>query len=269
VTQGAAMSDQPVRILQVSDPHLMADARGELLGVNTQASLEAVFSLAKTIPFDLLLLTGDLSQDYSEPAYRRLAQMVADFHVPVYCIPGNHDDVGLMMSVYPLGPISMQRHILLKSWQIILLNSQKPGKVPGRLDQSQLSFLAHCLETYPEHDAMVVFHHHIMPIGSAWLDKLGVENPDEFWQVAKRFPKIKLVVMGHVHQASEHIVHGIPCYTVPSTCIQFKRNQDHFGLEELPPGCRLITLHASGFFETEVLRVPSYVGVFDKDAKGY
>lgn len=265
------MSDQPVRILQISDPHLMAKTSGELLGVNTQESLEAVLNMIQSdhIPFDIILLTGDLSQDYSEPAYRRLAKMMDVFHVPVYCIPGNHDDVGLMMSVYPLGPISMQRHVVLKSWQIIMLNSQKPGKVQGRLDQSQLAFLSQCLETHPEHDAMVVFHHHITPIGSAWLDQLGVENPDDFWAVAKRFPKLKLVVTGHVHQASEHIVHGIPCYTVPSTCVQFKRNQDHFGLEKLPPGCRLISLHPTGFFETEVLRLKSYVGRFDENAKGY
>lgn len=265
------MNDHPTRILQISDPHLMADVSKTLLGVNTQESLEAVLNLItqKPIPADLILLTGDLSQDAHEAAYRRLASMMERFHVPMYCIPGNHDHVGLMDSIFPLGGISTQRHVVLKSWQLIMLNSQKPGEVGGHLDASQLSHLVHCLEKFPEHEAVVVFHHHITPIGSAWLDNLGVDNPDDFWAIAKRFPKIRCVVTGHVHQASEHIVHGIPCYTVPSTCIQFKRHQDHFGIEKLPPGCRLITLYPNGFFETEVFRVSEYVGFFDENATGY
>lgn len=265
------MSDQPVSILQLTDMHLLADPKGELLGVNTEESFKAVIEMIqqKEIPFDFILLTGDLSQDYSETAYRKLAAMVDIFNVPAYCVPGNHDDVSLMMQLFPLGIISANRHLVLKTWQLILLNSQKPGKVNGRLDASQLAFLTQCLEAYPEHHAMIVFHHHITPVGSAWLDKLGVENAEDFWTTIKRFPKVKLVLNGHVHQAQEVIVHGVSCYTTPSTCIQFKRNQDHFGLEKLAQGCRLLRLYDDGLFESEVLRLEAYAGHFDENAKGY
>lgn len=265
------MSEQPVNILQITDTHLLTDPQAELLGVKTRFSLEAVLEMIKqkSPRIDFILLTGDLAQDYSEAAYRTLAELMQSFSVPVYCVPGNHDDVGVMMRVYPFHSISMKRHLVLKSWQLILLNSQKPGHVMGRLDTSQLAFLTQCLESYPEHDAMIVFHHHIHPVGSAWLDKLGIENPDDFWAVVKRFPKVKFVLNGHVHQASEAIVHGVSCFTTPSTCVQFKRHQDFFGLEKLPQGCRFIQLHDSGFFETEVWRLNQYAGSFDEHATGY
>ena len=265
------MGEQAVRILQISDLHLCAGSDATLLGVNTQESFSAILAMLKkeSLPVDFILLTGDLSQDHSPEAYRRVAELMAPFNVPVYVIPGNHDDPALMASLFPLPPISTERHLVLKSWQVIMLNTHKPKHVCGRLDESQLAYLTHCLETYPEHDAMVVMHHHAVSVGSAWIDKLGVENASEFWKIVKRFPKLKVLMMGHVHQVHEEVRQGVACFTTPSTCIQFKRNQDEFGIENLPPGCRWITLYESGFFETGVLRLPHYIGVFDENATGY
>ena len=265
------MGEQAVRILQISDMHLCADHDATLLGVKTQESFEAIIAMLKKehLPVDLILLTGDVSQDHSEAAYRRVAEMISTFQVPVYVIPGNHDDPALMARIFPLPPISTERHLVLKSWQIILLNTHKPKHVGGHLDASQLAFLTHCLEAYPEHDAMVVFHHHAVPVGSAWIDKLGVDNADEFWKLVKRFPKLKVLMMGHVHQVHEEIHQGVSCFTTPSTCIQFKRNHDKFAIENLPPGCRFMTLYDNAFFETGVLRLSHYIGEFDENATGY
>ncbi|RDI37202.1 3',5'-cyclic-AMP phosphodiesterase [Aquicella lusitana] len=265
------MAQAAFNIIQISDTHLFADSEGILLGVKTQASFKAVVDLVQREAgkIDLILLSGDLSQDGSKEAYIRLANFLKSVNVPIYCVPGNHDNVKVMAHVYPYETISNHRHIILKNWHIILLNSQKPGAVEGYLDPSQLNYLQHCLQTYPEHQALIVFHHQPVPVGSRWLDNLGLTNADAFWRIISSYPNVNTVFFGHVHQEFEQVVNKVHCYAAPSTCIQFKRNKDDFGLERLPPGYRWIKLFEDGHLETGVKRTAEYVGVFEEHAKGY
>lgn len=265
------MGDGPIRIIQVSDIHLYGDMERTLLGVNTNESYQAVVDLLKqqASNADFLLLTGDLTQDGSEAGYKRIAKSLNSFNFPAYCIPGNHDNAKMMEQVYPLETISTERHIILKNWHLILLDSQIPGAVEGRLDVSQLNYLQHCLQSYPQHHAIIVFHHQPVPVGSHWLDNLGLKNATEFWEVISHYPKVHTVLFGHVHQEYEQVFMGIKCYSTPATCFQFMRNQDRFGLENLPPAYRWIELYEDGRLETGVKRVAKYVGEFDAKAKGY
>ena len=265
------MSEAPLKIIQISDTHLFNDPSRVLLGVPTQQSFEVVLEHLRQQQdsFDLIIHSGDLTQDASKPAYQRVAEMLTRFNVPVYCVPGNHDDPRVMAMVYPHAALTNDKHIITKNWQFILLDTHKPGAVEGFLRKSELNFLQHCLHAYPEHHAAIVYHHHPVPVGSAWLDRLGLTNADELWQIVTRYPKIKAMIFGHVHQQFEEVVEGIQCFSAPSTCIQFKRHQDHFGLEDLPQGYRKIKLYEDGRIETEVVRLDHYVGHFDMDATGY
>ena len=242
------MEQTALRLIQISDMHLFADTQKSLLGVNTQEGFAAVLELVKQekAPIDLILLTGDLSQDGSDQAYQRLSASLKELHVPIYFVPGNHDNTVTMARIYPSDAISNHKHLVMKNWHLILLNSQKPGRVEGFLDRSQLDYLKHCLQAYPEHHAVIIFHHQPVPVGSQWLDNVGLTNAQEFWQTLTSYPKVNTVLFGHVHQEFEQVVQGIKCYSVPSTCIQFKRNQDQFGLENLPQGYRWINLFEDG-----------------------
>src|SRR5690349_10222369 len=92
-----------LRIIQISDMHLFGDRKGVLLGVNTNDSFQAVVDLIlpEKNNLDLILLTGDLAQDGSFEAYRSIAEILQVFNVPIYFIPGNHDDDNVMNKAYP------------------------------------------------------------------------------------------------------------------------------------------------------------------------
>lgn len=266
------MEERPVNIIQISDMHVFGNPKKDLLGVPTQKSLQAVVDLVKQAesgPIDMILLSGDLSQDGSKAAYLKIADIFKNFDIPIYCIPGNHDDMRMMSKVYPINTISNDKQIVFKHWQVILLNSQIPGLVKGQLAQTELDFMEKCLKAYPNHYAMIVFHHQPFSVGCEWLDELGISNADEFWQIAAKYPKIKTIVFGHVHQEGAVEKNGIKCFYTPSTCIQFKSNQADFGLDNIPPGYRKIELYADGRIVTSVLRIASYVGRFDDKATGY
>lgn len=258
------------RILHISDTHFFKDPTDLLLGVNTQDSFQAVLDLIRhENNIDMIIHTGDLSNDGSQASYARLADMLDQLTIPIYCVPGNHDDARMLGEVFKRKNFSSARHIVPNQhWQIILLNSQKPGAVNGWLKPEEFQHLQSCLENNNEH-AIIMFHHQPVLVGSKWLDKLGLKNADEFWQLLSQYHNVQMICFGHVHQEFQKVVNGIPCYSVPSTCIQFKRHSETFALEKLPPGFRIIDLHDDGSIKTKVIRAQEYVGVFDKNAKGY
>lgn len=260
-----------IRILQISDMHLFGDPTRELLGVNTNDSFLELLKLIKTNDeiANFILLTGDQSQDGTAASYQRLKDEIVQFNIPVYCLPGNHDDSKVMGENLPCPLISLQKQLVLDNWQIILLDSHIPRHVEGQLKPAELDFMEHCLKMYPNHHAVIVFHHQPVQVGCAWLDKLGLTNANQFWKVLTRFHQTKYVLFGHVHQLHEGIQHNIKYYSTPSTCIQFKTNSGSFALEKLGPAYRFIELFPNGELKTKVHRVPHYVGRFQPNAKGY
>lgn len=265
------MPPLPVRIAQITDTHLFGDKNNSLLGVKTEESFSALLHHIKnnkTRP-DMILLTGDLTQDGSEEGYIRLADQLSELEVPIYCIPGNHDNSSVMDKIYPRGMISTQKQLILDGWQLILLDSHVEGKVEGHLSKKELHFLEKCLKSYPDHAAIIVFHHQPVKIESEWLDKLGINNAEEFWTLLQQYPQVNAVLFGHIHQEVVGIKNNIHYYSTPSTCIQFKGKCNHFALEELGPAYRMIELHPNKTLKTHITRLDGYVGNFEADAKGY
>lgn len=265
------MTYPPLRIIHISDTHLLQNSNGELLGVKTSESFQAVVELVKEREkkIDLILLSGDLSQDGSEKSYQNLASMLKIFQVPIYYAPGNHDNLKQMEHVFPLENISNQHHILIQNWQIIMLNSHKNRCVEGHLDESQFQLLEKAFIDYPDYHTLIMLHHHPVKVGSKWLDQLNLENSDAFWNVLNKYQAKKIVLFGHVHQAHHEIKNGVPCYSAPSTCVQFKPKQNDFAIEKMPQGYRWVELYQDGHIKTEVVRLLNYIGDFNSECKGY
>lgn len=260
-----------MRIVQISDLHLFADKQQELLGVKTFDSFVAVVDLirADKTPPEMIIVSGDMAQDHLKQAYCNMADILNQFSIPIYFVVGNHDNAMIVDQLFPLKNILSAKNIVFDEWNLILLNSQIPGSVAGNLDTSQMDYMQACLKRYPTHHAMVIFHHQPIPVGSAWIDQYVLQNSDEFWDTVKKYPQLKIILFGHVHQVHEGQKQGVHYYSVPATCIQFMRNKDDFALENLNPGYRWIDLLSEGKFETGVVRIPHYIGRFEATAKGY
>lgn len=58
-------TQDPIRLVQITDTHLYGNASGTLLKMNTQQSLEQVVKLlqANQPQLDFILATGDIAQD--------------------------------------------------------------------------------------------------------------------------------------------------------------------------------------------------------------
>ncbi|BES69924.1 3',5'-cyclic-AMP phosphodiesterase [Marinobacter nanhaiticus D15-8W] len=259
-----------LRILQLTDPHLMADPEGTLLGMNTRESLDAVIALAKREPHapDLVIASGDIAQDSSETAYRVFQEKMSVYSCPVIWFPGNHDDVEVMHEVIA-GTNAEQRRLLVGGWQLIFLNSAVPGKVYGALSSGELSFLNDCLAEHPERPTLIAFHHHPVDVNCTWMSQIGLTNSDALMAVLEGQSQVRALLWGHIHQTWDGELNGMRLMATPSTCIQFAPGSNEFSIDGQAPGYRWIDLYPDGTLDTHVRRAEDYVFTVDLDSQGY
>lgn len=262
-----------MRLLQITDTHLFGDQKGKLLGINTQHSFRAVLeqSSSENKKPDIVLLTGDLSQDYSIKAYKRIAANVSEaFSCPIYWIPGNHDLPSRMKTVFAKTTFNNDKLIRSKKWQIILLDSHSPRHVSGYIVKKDLAWLDQCLGENPELYSLICMHHHPIHVNSHWLDNIGLRNAKEFLKIIDKHKNVRCVLWGHIHQEFSSTRKGIPFLATPSTCFQFLPNHDAFALDTVAlPGYRWLELKSSGKVTTIVKRAKNYKLTLDLNAWGY
>jgi len=242
-----------IRLLQLSDPHLFASAQGSLRGVQTLASLQRVLAhvRARRLPFDAVLCSGDIVNDEPE-GYAHFVQALGAVGKPVYCVPGNHDDVPRMRSALGAAPFQVGGHVDLGAWRIVLVDSVVPGQASGHISEGELRALDDALSASERH-ALVCVHHHPVEMASAWLDRLGIDNAAALFEVLDAHPQVRALSWGHVHQCFDGRRRGVRLLATPSTCAQFLPLSSEFALDAMPPAYRRMTLRADGTLDTDVV----------------
>ncbi len=195
----------PALLVQFSDSHLFAEADGALLGMNTRDSLQKVIELvrAQQPQIDLILATGDLSQDGTLASYQQFREMTRQIDAPARWIPGNHDEPQIMAQAAVQSAL-LEPVVDIGNWRVTMLDSAVPGSAPGYLQDEQLQLLARSLSEAPERHHLVCFHHHPVPIGCAWMEPIGLRNPRRFSRCWTVFAQVRAVLWGHVHQEIDH-----------------------------------------------------------------
>ena len=264
-------SASDISLIQITDTHLFADPKQEMYGVPTARSLSDVVRLVRKEEeaLDLVLATGDLSQDESEGSYRVLEEELARLERPVYCIPGNHDVVPTLRKAVRTDWIAPVGRVLKGNWQILLLNSVVAGKVGGRLAEDELRRVDEQIREEPDLHCLIALHHHPVPIGAPWMDSIMLENGEALVSKLAGYRQVKAVVFGHIHQEFRSDVAGLPFFGAPSTSVQFKPRVPAFELDTVPPGYRWFRLRPDGTLETGVRRLPPGSYTPDKTKKGY
>lgn len=249
--------NKTIKILQFTDCHLGASANETLLGLRTEQSLCDVLEKIATSEndIDLLVATGDISNDGSAESYDRFLSLVYRYlpKTKLAWLDGNHDDPAGMDAITLARPI--EKHLIIDNWSIVFLSSRVAGEERGELPLSELDRLADLLQKYPLHPTIIFLHHQPVPIGCEWVDGYTVSNAKDFFKVLDQYPSVKVVAWGHVHQDFRKARNDVVLLATPSTCIQFKPNCANFTVDRLMPGYRLFELHGDGNWTTEVRRI--------------
>jgi len=232
------------RIAQITDCHLPADPRQKYRGIDPYHTLKTLVRKVKALKPDLLLATGDLSEDGSRVSYRALQKILEPLGVPVLALPGNHDDPEMLASAFPGSPVDNIVVSAHGAWQIIRLNSCIPSKPEGRLNERVLDGLEGFLANHEKYPCLISLHHQPVTVGSPWIDKYRLVNPENFLQLIDRFPNVKAVVWGHVHQVFEGVRKGVAMLGGPSSAINGQPGTQKFTPDTLGPAFRWLELKA-------------------------
>jgi Icc protein len=243
-----------VQLLHLTDPHLFADQARRLYGLNTAESLRLTVqaALSEGPAPDAVVVTGDIGDDLSADAYRQFRGALAGCGAPVYCLPGNHDDPALMANLLQGDGFQYCGRALAGGWGLVLLDTHLPGEASGRLSAVELERLEAELRAMRDRPVLVCLHHPPLPVGSAWLDAVGLENGADFLAVVDRHPQVRAVLSGHVHQEFEAQRGAIRLFTTPSTCAQFTPRTTRCVMDRRPPGYRWLGLQPDGTVTTRV-----------------
>lgn len=259
------------RLVQITDMHLFADAGDVLVGMNCEEGFQDVLGLIRSreSTIDAVLCTGDISQDNSSESYRHFEHCISSLGAPQYWIPGNHDQLGSMKAALGEEHACFSRSFSVPGWRIILLDSSVKDHFHGLLAEKELHDLEQELATAIEQNIMICLHHNPVPVRAHWLQQHALKNPETFFEMAERYPAVKLVIFGHIHQELSAMVGNIACLSSPSTCIQFHPDSHDFRLDTLNPGYRWLELAEDGSYRTGIERVTGKEYAVDHTGIGY
>lgn len=243
--------------MHLTDPHLFAGADGELRGTVTAATLQRVLDHYNASDWyaQRVLVTGDLVQDDSAEAYARFRDLMLPLNLRVHCIPGNHDIRDRMRTICRQPPFSYCAWEEIGDWLIVGIDSCVTEHAGGEVTAEELDRLTEIVSTSSAKHVMVCLHHPPVPMGSKWLDTVGLKNGDEFLECLETLGRVRIATFGHVHQEYDAEHSGIRIIATPATCRQFKRGSDDFAVDDNPPAYRRIELHADGSIDTELVWV--------------
>lgn len=247
-----------LKLLQISDSHLHATTDSRMRGVNTYDTFMAVLRAASSDgrwPADGILVSGDVVQDESRAGYERFRKELEPFGVPVFCLPGNHDDPKLMDEILAQAPFQFCGTARLGRWSLVLLNTFLTGEDAGGLGERRLDALSAALKEHKTQYVLVCMHHQPLNMGSTWLDGVGLRDAHRFLEIVDGAENVRGVLWGHVHQASDRWRGDVRFMSAPSTCSQFMPGTDFFAIDNRPPGMRWLDLHPDGRIDTRIVWV--------------
>lgn len=223
------------QLIHISDTHVGPDRDFEVRGAQSLARLEALVEIINGLDFtpDLVIHTGDVTNDPDPDAYRLASECLSRLRVPIYFATGNHDNARMMkdsLPYFPRVPLvedddRLCYRVDLPDLRLYVLD----GKVPesegphGRLPENQLRALRDELSTWPGEFA-VFLHFPPLPIGSRWIDEhLLLRNGEALHQllVSAGIGRNRGVYFGHLHRGLQIYRDGILYSAVSSPACQF------------------------------------------------
>ena len=258
------MNIEPLRVLQLSDMHILAEAKATLYGVDSFAAFKSLLTIMQSDSWKphVAIATGDLSQDGSAESYRRLRRLLTPLEFPVYCVPGNHDDVPTMDAHLKGGSIFVERFVRLESWHIVFLNSQVPGEEHGALSDNELAALEETLRLAPSCPTLVALHHG--PLSPCPMPQCQLQNADALLAILSRQSQVSGVISGHIHCEVDKHHRGVRMMVTPSTFLhadhpsgtevrEWSKLEEPHAFDPGRRGVRRLELYPDGQIDTRVI----------------
>ena len=185
---------KPFLIAQVSDLHIKAAGKLSYRIVDTAGMLRACIAhmLAQPQLPDVVVFTGDLV-DFGRPEeYAVLRDLLGPLDMPVYLIPGNHDERGALRRAFS-DHAYLRQAIEFVNYaiedhpvRIIALDTTVPGESGGLVCAERLAWLDAKLAEQPKKATVVLMHHPPFHTFIGHMDVQGLERSDALADVIRQ-----------------------------------------------------------------------------------
>jgi Icc protein len=229
-------------IAQISDSHIKLGGAAD-----AQLARAVEHLLRLPMPPDIVLVTGDCVDSGTLPEYQRFRELLSPLTMPVYVVPGNHDDRAHLLALFGAqgsAPLAGFAQYAVEGWpvRLLALDTNVPGRGEGLLCDERLAWLDQRLAEAPERPTLIFMHHPPFPTGLAPFDQIGLGNAEAFGAIVARNSQIERVVAGHVHAAMQRRFHGTLAMTCSATAYQLTfdmRRPERVAALMQPPACLL------------------------------
>ena len=255
----------PVIIAHISDSHLAR--QGTTFAGEAELARSVDHLLRLPARPDVVLLTGDLTDNGHPAEYARVRELLAPLPMPVYAVPGNHDNREAFLEAFgtpgehPLAGFS-QYVVEADPLRLIALDTVIPGSGAGELDAERLEWLEARLAEAPGRPTLLFMHHPPFELGLLVSDSLALQHQDAFAALVARHPQVEAVVAGHVHATLVRRFAGTLALSAGSTRAQWLYDLGQPGrlaVRMEPPSCLLHVWNA----RTGLLTHSSLIGQDD------
>ncbi len=203
----------------ITDLHIDIPEKESKLYPNSQR-LRQVIGYLNHVSFKprFVLIGGDVANDKGTIAeYQAAKSALAEFQLPFYLMPGNHDDRDNMKTMFPdhgymFSPDGFIHYVIEQpEMDVIALDTVIPGKLHGALCEKRLAWLKGALKAKKDKPVLIAMHHPPFKVGIEKIDDLRcVEGVDELAQLLQSHGKVQGILCGHVHRRVDLMWHGIP-----------------------------------------------------------
>jgi 3',5'-cyclic-AMP phosphodiesterase len=244
-------------LAQLTDLHIREPGRLAYGRLDTAPFLrQAVASIGrlKQQP-DAVVLTGDLTDFGRADEYAHLADLLAPLPMPVYLMPGNHDDRdqlrrGFATHTYLGTSDYVQYSVSVGEIQLIALDSVEQGKSGGRLCQKRLDWLEMQLHEHAGRPVVIALHHPPFQTLIGHMDRIGLnEGAQALENLIAGHPQVERIICGHLHRTIYARFGRTVVSTAPSTahqvCLDLDQDAPSAWVME-PPGFHLHAWSGAG-----------------------
>ena len=266
------------QLVHLSDTHILPGGRLLDGRVDTASGLRAAVGCILALnPAPLgVLITGDLVEAGTPQSYAHLKALLSPLDLPVWLMPGNHDDRGALRAAFPEHPWLagdgsagfIQYTADLPGLRLVTLDTVVPGAGHGALCGERLAWLDRTLAQAPDTPTLLAMHHPPFATHIGHMDEMALlEGAGAFAAIVARHAQVERIVCGHIHRSVQRRLAHTVALTVPSTAHQITLAigdaPGSYTLE--PPGLALHVWSTGADLVTHLLPTGRYPGPFPFD----
>ena len=258
-------------LIQLTDLHIRAPGCLTYRRIDAAAYLKRAVDSVLSLPQTphAIVISGDLTDFGRAEEYANLRTLLEPLNpLPLYLMPGNHDDRDALRAAFPdhayLGQEGfIQYAVDIGALRLIALDTLVPGRSEGMLCADRLDWLAQQLAASGERPVVIALHHPPFQTLIGHMDAIGLQQGAQALEdLVRAHPNVARVISGHLHRSIQVGFGGSVATTAPSVAHQvcldlapdaasaWTLEPPGFMVHALPDDGRLVShTQASGHFD--------------------